>query len=85
MGRFGTPPLIINEILILVTQCQVIASGPYGAGLYPAILGKGPWPKLGKKIINLVPKLGKIFDIKQDYRSKIYPKIRAILVQQVFK
>ena len=29
------------------------------AGLFPAILGKGPWPKLGK-MINLTSKMGEI-------------------------
>ena len=44
-------------------------------GLYPAILGKGHWPK----IINLLSKLGKIIDIKHNYRGKIYPKNQVIL------
>ena len=33
------------------------------SGLLPAILGKGPWLKLGKKVMNLTSKLGEINDI----------------------
>ena len=32
------------------------------SGLFPAILGKGPWPNLGK-MIDLTAKLGEINDI----------------------
>ena len=40
-------------------------------GPFPAILGKGPWPKLGKKI-DLTSKLGEINDIQLYKGSKIY-------------
>ena len=47
-------------------------------GPFPAILGKGPWPKLGK-MINLTSKLGEINDIEH-YKSKIYyPQNQVIL------
>ena len=42
------------------------------SGVYPAILGKGPWPKLENKMIDLKSKLGKINDIKHINGSKIY-------------
>ena len=40
------------------------------AGPFPAILGKGPCPKLGK-MINLTSKLGEINDIEHYKGSKI--------------
>ena len=48
------------------------------AGLFPAILGKGPWPKLGK-MINLTSKLGEINEIEHNKGSKIYPQNQVIL------
>ena len=39
--------------------------------LFPAILGKGPWPKLGK-MIDLTSKLEEINDIEHNKGSKIY-------------
>ena len=48
------------------------------SGLYPAILGKGPGQNW-EKIIDLMPKLGKIIDIKHNHGSKIYPKNQVIL------
>ena len=47
-------------------------------GPFPAILGKGPWPKLGKKI-DLTSKLGEINDIEHYKGSKIYPQNQVIL------
>ena len=41
-------------------------------GPFPAILGKGPWQKLEKKI-DLTSKLGEINDIEHYKGSKIYP------------
>ena len=50
-----------------------MATNEYTAGLFPAILGKGPWPKLGK-MINLT----EINDI--EYKgNKIYPQNQVIL------
>ena len=47
-------------------------------GPFPAILGKGPWPKLGKKI-DLTSKFGEINN-KEHYKgSKIYPQNQVIL------
>ena len=43
-------------------------------GLFPAIFGKGPLPKLGK-IIDLTSKLGEINDTEHNKGSKIYPQI----------
>ena len=43
------------------------------AGLFPAIWGKGPWPKLGKNDIHLTLKLGEINDIEHNKGGKIYP------------
>ena len=40
----------------------------YFAGLFPAILGKGPWPKLGE-----------INNIKHNKGSKLYPQNEVIL------
>ena len=48
-------------------------------GLFPAILGKGPWPKLEKKLFNLTSKLGKINDIEHNKGRNIYPQNQAIL------
>ena len=46
-------------------------------GPFPAILGKGPWPKLGK-MIDLTLKLGEINDIEHNKGSKIYPQNQVI-------
>ena len=48
------------------------------AGLFPAILGKGPWPKLGK-MINFTSKLGEMNNIEYNKGSKIYPGKQVIL------
>ena len=48
------------------------------SGLFPAILGKGPWPKLGKNI-DLTSKLGEINNIEHNKGSKIYPQNQVIL------
>ena len=48
------------------------------AGLFPTILGKGPWPKLGK-MMDLTAKLGEINDIEHNKGSKIYPQNQVIL------
>ena len=45
------------------------------AGPFPAILGKGPWPKK----VNLTSKLGEIQDIEHYKGSKIYPQNQVIL------
>ena len=45
---------------------------------FPTILGKGPWPKLGK-MINLTSKFGEINDIEHNKGSKIYPQNQVIL------
>ena len=50
----------------------------YDTGLFPANLGKGHWPKLGK-MINLISKLGEINDIEHNKGSKIYPQNQVIL------
>ena len=47
-------------------------------GLFPTILGKGPWPKLGK-MIDLTSKLGEINDIEHNKGSKIYLQNQVIL------
>ena len=41
--------------------------------LFPAILGKGLWPKLNKMIV-LTSKLGEINDIEHNKGSKIHPQ-----------
>ena len=50
----------------------------YHTGLFPAILGKDPWPKLGK-MIDLTSKLGENNDIEHKKGSKIYPLDQVIL------
>ena len=45
----------------------------FHAGLFPAILGKGPWQELGK-MIDLTAKLGEINGIEHNKGSKIYPQ-----------
>ena len=40
-------------------------------GLFPAILGKGPWPQL-RKLINLTTNLGESNDIEHNKGSEIY-------------
>ena len=47
------------------------------AGVFPAILGKGPWPKLGK-MIDLTAKLGENNDIEHKKGSKLYPQNQVI-------
>ena len=43
------------------------------SALFPAIFGKGPWPKLGK-MMDLTSKLGEINGIeKKTTRVEIYP------------
>ena len=53
------------------------------AGPFPAILGKGPWPKLGKKI-DLTSTLGEIDDIEHYKGSKIYTQNQVIKKQFFF-
>ena len=48
------------------------------SGLFPAILGNGPWPKLGK-MIDLKAKLREIKGIEHNKGSKIYPQNQVIL------
>ena len=48
-------------------------------GLFPAILAKGPWSKLGEKMTNLTAKVGEINDIEHNKGSKIYPQNQVIL------
>ena len=55
----------------------LLSSEKRPAGLFPAILGKGPWPKLGK-MIDLKSKLGEINDIEHNKGSKIYPQNQVI-------
>ena len=55
------------------TLCQ----GVWIPELFLAILGKGPWPKLGK-MIDLTSKLGEINDIEHNKGSKIYPQNQVI-------
>ena len=43
------------------------------SGLFSVILGKGPWPKLGKND-RLTSKLEEIKDIEHNKGSKIYPQ-----------
>ena len=47
-------------------------------GLFPAILGKGPCPKLGK-MIDLTAKLGEMNGKEHNKVSKIYPQNHVIL------
>ena len=56
-----------------IVTTQSILSGPF-----PAILEKGPWLKLGKKI-DLTSKLGEINDIEHYKGSKIYTQNQVIL------
>ena len=48
------------------------------SGPFPAILGKGPWPKLGKKI-DLTSKFGEINNIEHYKSNKIYTQNPVIL------
>ena len=62
--------------------CCLIAMKPdflaIRPGLFPVILGKGPWPKLGKNdCFNI--KLGEINDIEHNKGYKIYPQNQVIL------
>ena len=52
----------------------------HNPGLFPAILGKGPWPKLGKND-GLKVKIGRNYGnkIEHDKGSKIYPQNQVIL------
>ena len=60
----------------IFTLCHENNQGP---GPFPAILGKGPWTKLGKKKIDLTSKLGEINDIEHYKGSKMYPQNQVIL------
>ena len=61
--------LIISITIIGTAFFQLFSiSGPF-----PAILGKSPWPKLGK-MIDLASKLGENNDIEHYKGSKIYPQ-----------
>ena len=62
-----------KSVCEFVHQFQFQNTGPS-----PAILGKGPWPKLGKKF-DLTSKLGEINDIEHYKDSKIYPQNQVIL------
>ena len=57
---------------------HMICQNQENSGPFPAILGKGPWPKLGKNI-DLTSKLGEINDIEHYKGSKIYPQNQVIL------
>ena len=59
----------------VISRWQVSASK---TGLFPAILGKGPWPKLGKND-RLNIKIGKINGLEHNKGSKIYPQTQVIL------
>ena len=48
------------------------------SGFYPVILGKGPWPKLGK-YNRLNVQIGKNTDIKHNNGSKFHPQNQVIL------
>ena len=48
------------------------------AGLFPTILGNGPWPKLGKND-RLNSNIGGINNIEHNKGSKIYPQNQVIL------
>ena len=66
--------LIISITIIGAAFFQLFSiSGPF-----PAILGKGPWPQLGK-MIDLASKLGENNHIEHDKGSKIYPQNQVIL------
>ena len=45
---------------------------------FPAILGKGPWPKL-ENMTDLTSKMGEINDIVHNKGRKIYPQNQVIL------
>ena len=64
-------PLVYNGLL-LRTACLKIAYFLTTSVELPAILGKSPWPKLGK-MIDLTSKVGEINDIEHNKDSKIYP------------
>ena len=48
------------------------------SGLFPAILGQGPWPKLGKND-ELNIKIGRNYDMEHNKGSKIYPQNQVII------
>ena len=52
-----------------MSKCRIVGI----PGLFPAILGKSPWLKLGK-MIDLTSKLGETNDIEHNKDSKIYPQ-----------
>ena len=74
--------------MVTTTECRHVpprtrTRAPAGnknafAGLLQTILGKGPWPKLGKKS-DLTAKLGEINDIEHNQGSKIYHQNQVIL------
>ena len=65
-----------NEPRYNSKQCGTTRS--LKSGLFRAILGKGPWPKLGK-MSDLTTKLGEINDIEHNKGSKICPQNQVIL------
>ena len=73
MDEWNFCPLVV--IVILISICLFVLM--LYAGFFPVILGKGPWPKLGK-MIKLTSKLGEINDIEHNKDSKIYPQNQVI-------
>ena len=63
----------VVDVLLYIIYMYYFIAGPF-----QAILGKGPWPKLGKKI-DLTSKLGETIDIEQYKGSKIYTQNQVIL------
>ena len=63
-----------NELSMFLSFClNIIMFWVPKTVLYPAILGKGPWQKLGKyDWLNF--KIGEKIDIKHNNGSKIYPQ-----------
>ena len=68
-------PSLVTKPFVVVSVLNVSDKFP---GLFQAILGKDPWPKLGK-MIDITSKLGEINDIEHNKGCKIYPQNQVIL------
>ena len=71
--------IFYSEIIVCDPLIYRMDHPKFIAGLFPAILGKGPWSKFGNFNFNLTSKLGEINDIEHNKGSKIYPQNQVIL------
>ena len=76
--RFRSGPHIFSGLILVQTDCKYYQQTTKinASGLFPAILGKGHWPNLGKKMIDLTSKLGETYNIEHNKGRKYTLKIK---------